>query len=138
MEIRRYDKTLDEQNVMEFLHDEGDEWICYWGKEHADMYRNALAQSITYVAYEGNQLCAYVRSLNDCGFYVYVCDLLVRKADRGNQIGRKLMENIVDDYPNQTVYVMSDVDEYYTKQGYHREGSVFEVVKRVDRAETIE
>ena len=84
-------------------------------------------------SYEGNRLCAYVRSLDDCGFYIYVCDLLVRKSDRGKQIGRKLMERVVDDYPNQTVYVMSDVDAYYVKQGYHREGSVFEVVKMIHK-----
>ncbi len=46
---------------------------------------------------------------------------------RGRSLGRRLMERIYDDYPNQIVYVMSDVDEYYKKKGYRREGSVFEV-----------
>jgi len=42
------------------------------------------------------------------------------------------MECISKDYPDQNVYVMSDVDEYYEKQGFRREGSIFEV-KKADR-----
>lgn len=68
-------------------------------------------------------------NLDDCGFYVYVCDLLVMPEQRGKDIGRKLMECIYDDYPDRIVYVMSDVDAYYEKQGYRREGSVFEVAR---------
>jgi hypothetical protein len=37
------------------------------------------------------------------------------------------MECIVKDHPERTVYVMSDVDPYYQKLGYPREGSVFEI-----------
>jgi hypothetical protein len=44
---------------------------------------------------------------------VYIFDLLVKKSYRGQQ--------------NQPVYVMSDVDPYYEKLGYRREGSIFEV-----------
>ena len=82
------------------------------------------------MAYEGDRLCGYSRSINDCNFYVYVCDLLVMPLHRGRKIGRKLMECIYNDYPNHIVYVMSDVDEYYKKLGYKREGSVYEVTKK--------
>ncbi len=109
------------------LQDEGQDWSCYWAEDVCNKYRQALQQSITYVCYVDDVLCGYSRSLDDCGFYVYVCDLLVRPEYRGRNIGRMLMECIVRDYPGQTVYVMSDVDEYYRKQGYKREGSVFEV-----------
>jgi len=37
------------------------------------------------------------------------------------------MQCIYSDYPNQIVYVMSDIDEYYKKQGYKYEGSIFVV-----------
>jgi hypothetical protein len=37
------------------------------------------------------------------------------------------MECIYEDYPEQIVYVMSDVDKYYDKLGYRCEGSIFEV-----------
>jgi GNAT superfamily N-acetyltransferase len=74
-----------------------------------------LKKSITYVAYEGHDLCGYSRSLDDCGFYIYVFDLLVKAEHRGKNIGPKLMECIYDDYADRTVYVMSDVDEYTQK-----------------------
>jgi predicted N-acetyltransferase YhbS len=57
----------------------------------------------------------------------YVYDLLVRKSYRGNQIGKNLMERMCQGFPNQPVYVMSDVDPYYEKLGYRKEGSIFEV-----------
>jgi hypothetical protein len=38
-----------------------------------------------------------------------------------------LMETVCEDFSDQLVYVMSDVDTYYEKLGYQREGSIFEV-----------
>lgn len=79
------------------------------------------------MAHAGSDLCAYSRSINDFGFYIYVCDLLVKPKYRGKNIGKKLMECILNDFPNQLVYVMSDVDQYYMSLGYKREGTIFEV-----------
>ena len=68
-----------------------------------------------------------MRCRDDNGFGIYVYDLLVRKSYRGHGIGRKLIEYLCIKHPLDTVYVMSDVDEYYQKQGYRREGSIFQV-----------
>ena len=131
MKIRVYNKEEDEDKLMNMIDAEGKEWACYSDDSVSDKYRIALSNSITYVAYEGDKLCGYSRSIDDCGFYVYVCDLLVMPKFRGRKIGKKLMECIYTDYPNHIVYVLSDVDEYYTKQGYKREGSVYEVTKNI-------
>jgi ribosomal protein S18 acetylase RimI-like enzyme len=127
MLIRKYEPGSDEAKVMQMLRDQGDEWKCYWTAEHCAKYRDALRNSITYVACENDEICGYSRSLDDCGFYIYVCDLLVKPAYRGRSLGRALMDCLCQDFPGQTVFVMSDVDEYYRKQGYRKEGSVFEV-----------
>lgn len=129
MIIRKYRQQDDEEKLMKLLENEGEEWSCYWAEGVTDKYRAALASAITYVAYDGDTLCGYSRSLDDCGFYLYVCDLLVMKQCRGKGLGRKLMECIYEDYPEQIAYVMSDVDEYYKKQGYRREGSVYQITK---------
>ena len=129
MYIRAYNKDEDEDKLMKMIEDEGKEWLCYSAADVSDKYRSALDNSITYVAYEGEILCGYSRSIDDCGFYMYVCDLLVMPHYRGRNIGRKLMECIYTDYPDHIVYVMSDVDEYYKKQGYRYEGSIFQVTR---------
>jgi GNAT superfamily N-acetyltransferase len=129
MEIRPYCKERDEEKLMQMLVAEGEEWACYTEEPFAEKYRAALEKSITYTAYDGDTLCGYSRSIDDCGFYIYVCDLLVRPEYRGREIGRKLMECIYGDYPDYEAFVMSDVDGYYQKLGYHKEGSVFVVLK---------
>ncbi|NNK81502.1 MAG: GNAT family N-acetyltransferase [Flavobacteriaceae bacterium] len=130
MKIRAYNKDKDEYKLMKMIEGEGEEWTCYSDNSVSDKYRFALENSITYVAYEGDNLCGYSRSINDCGFYIYVCDLLVIQMCRGKKIGQKLMECLSTEYPNQIVYVMSDVDEYYKKKGFKREGSIYEVTKK--------
>jgi len=79
------------------------------------------------VACLDDQIVGYSRSLYDFSFYIFVCDLLVRKSMRGQGLGIRLMQCLFNDYPELEVYVMSDVDEYYIKQGCQREGSVFKV-----------
>ena len=107
--VRRYNHTNDYADLMEIIKSEGDEWKDYFDPK----YQMILEQSITYV--------------NDCGLYIWVIDLLVHKEYRGNSIGKKLMEVLLIDFPDQDVYVLSDVNEYYEKLGYKKEGSVFKV-----------
>ncbi|MFO7637389.1 MAG: GNAT family N-acetyltransferase [Clostridia bacterium] len=126
MEIRRYTKN-DEDRLMELIEAEGEEWSCYTSPGAAARYRVLLADSITYVACNGDMICGYSRSIRDGDFYIYVCDLLVTGQSRGQGLGRRLMECVCRDHPHTTVYVMSDVDAYYKKLGYRREGSIFEV-----------
>jgi ribosomal protein S18 acetylase RimI-like enzyme len=126
MEMTRY-SSEDETALFDMLRGEGADWECYYGEAFIGRYREALVNSITYVAYEGAVLCGYARCRDDDGFGVYVYDLLVKKEYRGREIGRTLMERVCADFPESTVYVMSDVDDYYRKLGYRREGSIFEV-----------
>ncbi len=124
--VRRYGED-DEPALFALLEKEGEEWKSYWGAENRDRYREALGSCIVYAAFEGGVLCGYCRCRDDNGYGIYVYDLLVDQKHRGRRIGRRLMEQVRADFPDDTVYVMSDVDEYYEKQGYPRIGSVFEV-----------
>ena len=49
-----------------------------------------MADSFTDVCCQDNVLAGYSRSLNDCRFYLYVCDLLVCPRFHGQNIGRAL------------------------------------------------
>lgn len=126
MEIKKYSKTY-ESLLFDLIADEGDEWIDYHGSAGRGKYINALESSITYIACDGTLVCGYIRCREDDGFGVYVFDLLVRKSYRGKQIGKTLLERVCQDFPKQLIYVMSDVDRYYEKLGYRKEGSIFEV-----------
>lgn len=123
--IRRYNPTLDYENLMKLVQSEGEEWKDYL----TPTYRKALENSITYVALIGEELCGYSRSLSDSGLFVWVIDLLVNKNRRGLSIGKNLMECILTDFPGIDVFVMSDVDPYYDKLGYEKEGSIFKVIR---------
>ncbi|MGB4303191.1 MAG: GNAT family N-acetyltransferase [Syntrophomonadaceae bacterium] len=131
MEIRQYSKA-DENLLFDLLIDEGDDWIDYHGPVGRSKYIKALESSITYIVYDENLVCGYARCREDDGFGVYIYDLLVRKTHRGKRIGKALMERVLKDFPNQPIYVMSDVDPYYEKLGYRKVGSIFEVRANMD------
>jgi len=132
MQVRKYKKE-DADNVIKIVELEGDEWKAYYAPENVERFKRALGKSITYVAYEGEELCGYSRSVDDNACEIIVCDLLVTPKHRGKNVGSRLMECICSDYPEKEVYVMSDVDEYYEKQEYKKIGSVYEVPNRKKR-----
>jgi len=122
--VRRYEPK-DESVLFALIEREGDEWKDYWQGQGRIKYLKAVANSITYILYESEELCGYARCRDDDGYGVYVYDLLVDKSYRGKEYGRLLMEQVCRDFPDDTVYVMSDVDPYYTKLGYQKEGTIF-------------
>lgn len=130
LKIRKYCPQADAEKLLAMIAAEGAGWKDYWEKEVADKYKKTLADSVTYVASEGEELCAYLRAFNDHDYYIYVCDLLVTARYRGKDIGRQLLEHIYHDYPNiMGVLVMSDVDGYYQKLAYENIGSIFAVAR---------
>ena len=122
--IRKYDPSSDYLPLREIIRSEGEEWKDYLKPD----YEKALAASISYVAVVEDQLCGYSRSISDNGLFIWVIDLLVQKDQRGHSIGLALMKCIQKEFPELDVYVLSDVDEYYEKLGYKKEGSVYKVV----------
>lgn len=123
--IRKYNPTTDYNDLISIIRAEGEEWKEYL----APSYKIALEKSITYVALVDGTVSGYSRSMNDSDIFIWLIDLLVRKEQRGQDIGKKLMECVVDQFPKLDVYVLSDVDPYYEKLGYKNEGTVFQVKK---------
>src|SRR5690625_3809359 len=130
LHIRRYTKN-DEQALFQLMSSEGEEWDDYLTNEGVLKFKQTLESSLVFVAYEDSMLCGFSRSIIDGEFYIYVCDLLVDQDCRGRGIGRELMESICEAYPGHTVLVMSDVDGYYEKLGYEKEGTLFLVKPQV-------
>ena len=126
--VRKYTPE-DDSKLFELIENEGEEWKAYWHGAGKDKYRKAISNSLVYVAYVGETLCGYVRCIEDIATGVYVIDLLVNPKYRGNEYGRLLMEKVVEDFPDTTVYVNSDVNPYYEKLGYKAIGTIFVVSK---------
>lgn len=121
--IERYDQSM-EPALMALIELEGEDWRVYWDEPNATKYRAALLSSVTYVALKDGELCGYLRALPDA-LYIYVCDLLVTAAHRGNSLVERMTRRLMEDYPDKPAYLMSGNDGYYERIGYSREGSVY-------------
>ena len=125
LKIKQYNKS-DEVSLFDLIRSEGEEWGDYTrDTEAVNKYKRAIGNSIVFVAYYGDALCGFVRAKDDDGYGVYIHDLLVHKDYRGKSYGRFLMEQVAKHFEGNSVYVMSDVDSYYEKQGYKKEGTIF-------------
>ena len=103
------------------------DWDMFTNADAIDVYRESLNKSIAYVCYDNNEFCGYVRALPDGGLAVYISELYVVPTWRNHKIGQSLMERVIIDFSNLTVYALSDEDLYYEKKGYRKIGSVFQL-----------
>lgn len=122
-EIVKYSLQYEDE-LMDLIKEEGEDWAVYWKEPNASLYRKSLEQSITYLALADGKVCGYSRSLQDT-LFVYVCDLLVNEKFRGNGLGRKLMECVQKEYSECPVYIMSGNDGYYQSIKCKKEGSIY-------------
>jgi ribosomal protein S18 acetylase RimI-like enzyme len=126
MTIRNYIPS-DAAALLALLEHEGDAWSDYHSADGRLNFIAALESCIVFIAFDGETACGYIRARDDGGFGVYIYDLLVDKAYRGANLGRKLLDTVRAAYPTTCMYVMSDVDGYYEKQGFERIGSIFQM-----------
>ncbi|MGC6769898.1 GNAT family N-acetyltransferase [Enterococcus sp. LJL51] len=128
MEIQiQYYQETNWPDLLQLMINEGPEWNDYTSETRQAAYQTAVKESKTYLATVDGKTVGFCRCRIDGIFGVYICDLLVDKQFRGQGIAQRLMEQPCLEYPEQTVYVMSDVDDFYEGKGYRREGSIFEV-----------
>ena len=128
MNTRLY-RTSDNIAIYDMMLAELGEWSDYYDDNGiSSQYHVALKNCIVYVAVDDDDtVCGFIRVRNDDGFFLVVYDLLVHKNHRGNNYGRMLINRVCSDFPGIDVYVMSDEDGYYEKQGFKKVGSIFEL-----------
>ena len=76
--------------MFDMLKEEGDDWSDYHGEKGRDKYIKALKSSLTYVIYDDNILCGFVRCREDDGFGIYVYDLLEKNPIMGDSLVKSL------------------------------------------------
>ncbi len=123
MKISKYNPEH-EVDVLSAISEDQD-WDMFTNDVSIDIYRKSLKNGVTYVCYNNNEFCGYVRAILDDGFAVYISELYVIPKWRNHKIGQSLLERVKLDFANLTVYALSDEDVYYQKKGYKRIGSVF-------------
>ena len=106
---------------------EDPDWEMFSNATAIEFYRNSLENGVTYVCYNNDEFCGYVRAILDDGFAIYVSELYVTPKWRNHKIGQSLLERVKSDSANLTVYALSDEDAYYVRKGYTKIGSVFEL-----------
>jgi GNAT superfamily N-acetyltransferase len=126
MKILKY-KPEHEEDVLAAIGKDPD-WELFANEDAVEFYKKSLKNSITYVCYNNNEFCGYVRAILDQGFSVYISELYVMPEWRNHKIGQALLERVNDDFSNLTVYALSDEDAYYEKKGYKKIGSVFKLL----------
>ena len=125
MKISKYNPEH-ENDILSAI-SEDPNWDMFTNDVTIDIYRKSLKNGVTYVCYNNNEFCGYVRALLDDGFAIYISELYVIPKWRNHKIGQSLLNQVKLDYSNLTVYALSDEDVYYEKKGYKKIGSVFEL-----------
>ncbi|WP_320177625.1 GNAT family N-acetyltransferase [Roseovarius pacificus] len=122
--LLRYERKF--ENKLLTLLKQDREWDMFTSDKAINGFKEALIVSQTHVAFEQNRLSGYVRALID-EFGIYISELYVAPEHRNRGIGRSLLSKIGEVNTQKQVYVLSDEDRYYTKLGYKRIGSVFQL-----------
>jgi len=128
--IKNYNESTDAESLFALMHLE-DDWGDYLSDDGNQRYKIALKQSTTFVLYEGDNCCGFIRVKDDFGFWVNIYDLLVGKLHRGKNYGKMLIEHVCKTFEGCSVCTLSDVDGYYTKAFRDAQiiGSVIELQK---------
>jgi GNAT superfamily N-acetyltransferase len=135
MHIRRY-APADEEILYYILTEEGDARSEPHSTAGHTKCQRAAEVCVPYLLFANGTLWGYARCHADCGFGVYVHDLLVRKKHRGHQVGRMLLEQFCRDFPDQTVYMLSNADPYYETLSHENIGSILRSNRRWRRPTT--
>ena len=125
MKISKYQPD-DENNVLAAIKLDSN-WDILTNDKVINSYKNSLKSSITYVCHKECEFTGYIRAIQDEGIAIYVSELYVVPKWRNQKIGRSLIEQIKEDFPEITVYALSDEDVYYEKLGFRKIGSIFQV-----------
>lgn len=115
LEIKSYSEERDFENIIQSCKNEN--WTKFF-LEKKEQFRKALKVSYTYVAYVDKRYCGFIRCITDSFFTIYCCEIIVDMEYRRMGIGRKLIQNVLEKFPNCSMDVLSDNDSFYQANNF--------------------
>lgn len=93
-----------------------------WRSYTREDFPQALANSITLVAYRDEEFLGFLRALSDGVITLFVCELLVVEAHRKQGVGSALLQAARALYPITRTDLISEADGFYEANGFHAIG----------------
>ncbi|WP_296744704.1 GNAT family N-acetyltransferase [Mesorhizobium sp.] len=99
----------------------------YWGAERNDeLHRRAFASSLCVGAYVEGVQVGFARAITDYTVFAYLCDVIIWQRYRGQGIGIRLVQALIDHPEMKTVVHWSlstnDAHGLYEKFGFKADG----------------
>ncbi|ERH34164.1 hypothetical protein SEQU_11890 [Staphylococcus equorum UMC-CNS-924] len=89
--------------------------------KNKDSYRKALENSTTIVAVDNQgDVIGFIKGVTDGYLTLFVCELLIRKQERGMGIGNELINYLHKIYPDTRIDLLATThsSKFYEKQGF--------------------
>ena len=95
----------------------------YWGATRSDeAHHRAFAHSLCVGAYIGAKQVGFARAITDCTVFAYLADVIIWPEHRGQGIGQRLVQALIDHPEVKTVSHWSlstnDAHSLYEKLGF--------------------
>ena len=112
------DKTkLDLERIHEYL-----AHSSYWAKGRSlEIVRKSVEHSLCFGIYKGSEQAGFARVVTDYATFAWICDLFILEGYRGEELGKWLIETIVDHPELQGIKLVllatQDAHELYRNYG---------------------
>lgn len=117
LEISTDKSRLDIEMIHHFISNES-----YWGQGRSlEQVETTINESLCFGAYIGNKQAGFGRVLTDKVCFAYIFDVFVLPQHRGQGIGKRLIETILNHYELTTVSWMlstNEAHELYERYGF--------------------
>ena len=106
----------------------------YWAKDRKmETVKKTVENSLCYFAYDKDKLIGFARAITDYTTNYYICDVIVDEEYRGEGIGKKLVETLIDDEDLLHVrglLITKDAKKFYEKFGFYNKEDVMQKDKK--------
>ncbi|MEG1043970.1 MAG: GNAT family N-acetyltransferase [Oscillospiraceae bacterium] len=115
IDIMTYNEERDFENIINSCIKEN--WVKFYTTKKQE-FQKALLTSQTYVAFDNDEYCGFIRCITDGYFTIYCCEIIVDNMFRRKGIGAELLKKVWEKYPSCSVDVLSDNDDFYKSNDF--------------------